>query len=131
MIDWNRFPSVALLPSSYHNLTSGAVGVGRIGGVEVCRSRGRVVVGVVAVVGAWWIGSTGETPARLWVAAIGGAIFGVAGQIGDLIASMLKRDAGRKDSGKRLPGFGGVLDVIDSPLLVMPIAFWWLRMMLI
>ncbi|MEO0482643.1 MAG: phosphatidate cytidylyltransferase [Planctomycetota bacterium] len=92
---------------------------------------GVVLASVVAVVGAWWIGSTGETPARLWVAAIGGAIFGVAGQIGDLIASMLKRDAGRKDSGKRLPGFGGVLDVIDSPLLVMPIAFWWLRMMLI
>lgn len=56
-----------------------------------------------------------------------GAVFGLVGQVGDLLASMLKRDAGVKDAGRGVPGFGGVLDVIDSPLLVAPVAFWWLR----
>jgi phosphatidate cytidylyltransferase len=55
-----------------------------------------------------------------------GVVFGAVGQLGDLVASLLKRDAGVKDSGRSLPGFGGVLDVIDSPLLVAPVAFWWL-----
>lgn len=62
-------------------------------------------------------------------ALVPGMLFGFAGQAGDLIASLFKRDAGIKDSGKVLPGFGGILDVIDSPLLVAPLAYWWLRAM--
>lgn len=63
-----------------------------------------------------------------WIAgAFAGALFGMVGQIGDLIESLLKRDSDLKDAGSTLPGFGGVLDVLDSPLLVAPVAFWWLR----
>jgi phosphatidate cytidylyltransferase len=55
-----------------------------------------------------------------------GAIMGLIGQFGDLIASLFKRDAGIKDSGRSIPGFGGLLDVVDSPIVVAPFAYWLL-----
>jgi len=58
-----------------------------------------------------------------WAAAAFGAVLALAGQAGDLLASVLKRDAGIKDSGK-IPGFGGILDMIDSLLVVAPVAYW-------
>lgn len=88
---------------------------------------GMAVAALVGVAGLWVLRQTGERVPELWTGAVAGLIFAVVGQTGDLIASLFKRDAGIKDSGKVLPGFGGVLDVLDSPLLVAPVAFWWLR----
>jgi len=62
----------------------------------------------------------------LWFVAGSGVLIGLAGQLGDLVVSLFKRDAGIKDSAKIIPGFGGVLDVCDSPLLAGPLAYWLL-----
>ncbi len=64
----------------------------------------------------------------IWAAA-SGALLGLFGQVGDLLASLFKRDAGVKDSGNTIPGFGGVLDVVDSPIIAAPIA--WLLLQLL
>lgn len=56
-----------------------------------------------------------------------GLAVALAGMLGDLAVSMVKRDVGRKDSSRWLPGLGGVLDVLDSLLMAAPAAyFWWL-----
>ncbi len=51
----------------------------------------------------------------------------IAGQIGDLAESALKRGAGVKDSGSMLPGHGGWLDRVDSSLFAMPVVYFVLR----
>lgn len=65
-----------------------------------------------------------EQPYRYGVAMLGGAVLGLAGHLGDLMVSLFKRDAGIKDSGSTIPGFGGMLDVLDSPIAAAPIAYW-------
>lgn len=61
----------------------------------------------------------------LWWAGLGAAV-GVFGMMGDLAESLLKRDAGKKDSSSWMPGLGGILDVVDSVLFAAPVAyiFW-------
>ena len=56
----------------------------------------------------------------LWQIFLMGAFFGGIGQLGDLSESLIKRDCGVKDSGRFMPGMGGVLDIIDSLLFTAP-----------
>jgi len=58
-----------------------------------------------------------------WLAIIFGLVFAFIGQMGDLAESMIKRDAEQKDSANKVPGFGGVLDIVDSPLVAAPLAY--------
>jgi phosphatidate cytidylyltransferase len=70
-----------------------------------------------------------DTPVLDWTrAALYGVLIGSVAQVGDLMESMIKRDCERKDASASVPGFGGVLDVIDSLIFAGPIAFvFWLR----
>ena len=74
--------------------------------------------GVAGGLLAW---GTGMTSPLAGVA--GGILLATSGAIGDLLESLLKRQAGAKDSGTMLPGMGGMLDVLDSPLLAGPVAW--------
>jgi phosphatidate cytidylyltransferase len=56
-----------------------------------------------------------------------GLVVGLAGVLGDLAESLIKRDCQTKDASKSIPGFGGVLDVVDSVLFAAPVAFLWFR----
>lgn len=58
-----------------------------------------------------------------WLAVIFGACFAFIGQMGDLAESMIKRDAVKKDSANMVPGFGGILDILDSLLPAAPFAY--------
>lgn len=57
-------------------------------------------------------------------AAIFGVIISVLAIVGDLIESLLKRDAQVKDAGAMLPGMGGILDRVDSPILGIPATYY-------
>ncbi|MCA9234218.1 MAG: phosphatidate cytidylyltransferase [Planctomycetales bacterium] len=102
-------------------LSPGKTWEGTLGGIGVA-------VTLVAIALPLLVGDGGLTAARAlrW----GGYALAVAiaGLQGDLGESLLKRDAGVKDSSDWLPGFGGVLDMLDSLLLAAPVAYLcWAR----
>ena len=65
---------------------------------------------------------------QYWQIVLFGAISSVFAQIGDLVASSIKRFVGEKDFGSFLPGHGGVLDRIDSILFVAPVIYYGVLM---
>ncbi len=55
-----------------------------------------------------------------------GLTVGAAGMLGDLAESLIKRDCQKKDASQIMPGFGGVLDVVDAVIFAAPVAYAWL-----
>ena len=73
--------------------------------------------------------ATGD--ALRWEALATGALMtvGIAGMLGDLAESLLKRDCQSKDASAAVPGFGGVLDVVDAIIYSAPVSYAWLYLL--
>ena len=97
-------------------LSPGKSWEGLVGGLTAGGGASMLAAKLLAVCG---LPIHGLSPAE---AACFGAIVGGVGQFADLCESLLKRSAKLKDSGAAVPEFGGILDIIDSPLLAAPAA---------
>ncbi|HLJ91905.1 MAG TPA: phosphatidate cytidylyltransferase [Gemmataceae bacterium] len=88
-------------------------------------AAGGVTASVLAAVGLDRLGPVvrGGWPS----AALLGAALGITGMVGDLAESLIKRDCRQKDASQAVPGFGGVLDVVDSIVFAAPVAYWWIK----
>jgi phosphatidate cytidylyltransferase len=135
---WNTVPLISLLVVVKSSDT-GAYAVGRLIGRHKLAphlSPGKTIEGLLGglacgVGGSWLVfaviapriadipeGSVTATGIVLY-----GVLLGVAGVCGDLTISLMKRDSGYKDSSAWLPGYGGVLDMLDSVLVAAPVAY--------
>jgi phosphatidate cytidylyltransferase len=132
--------AVVYLVSTAKGADTGAYAMGRLAGRHklwpalspkktVEGALGGLVLGVlfallVAAIARYLV----KIPTLDWTLAAGyGLIIGAVAQLGDLMESMIKRDCERKDASTVVPGFGGVLDVLDSLIFAGPVAYWfWL-----
>ncbi|MGI5952311.1 MAG: phosphatidate cytidylyltransferase [Brooklawnia sp.] len=98
------------------HISPGKTWEGTIGAVVLTGLAGALLAPVM--IGASW-----------WAGAIIGVLLSMSATIGDLVESMIKRDAGLKDMGSLIPGHGGAMDRLDSLLVAAPMA--WLSMLVL
>ena len=108
-----RFGRLPLSPISPGKTVEGALG-------------GLAAAVVVGVVFALWM----QWPLAILSGGLLGALVALFALVGDLTESMMKRDAGLKDSGDALPGHGGILDRIDSYLFTPAVVFYAVTLLL-
>jgi phosphatidate cytidylyltransferase len=132
--DWNYRPILLMILSAVALNDVAAFVVGKsLGGPKLLRrtSPNKTIsgsIGGLAVTAAFVFVISGPVFAGTGLAGpwhrLGlGLIIGVAGQLGDLMLSSIKRDLGIKDTGAVIPGHGGILDRANSLLLVAPSVF--------
>ena len=130
---------LALLVATAKGSDTGAYTVGRIAGrtklwptlspnKTVEGALGGLLFGVGAALGVSAVARFAlHAPCLDWGPTVGfGLVVALVAQLGDLMESMIKRDSERKDASSSVPGFGGLLDVMDSLLFAAPVAygFW-------
>lgn len=103
---WGRHPLASAI--SPGKTWEGAIG-GFLGAIAAASILAAILPGIPVV----------------WHIALLGALIGVFAQIGDLSESMLKRSAGVKDSGRLIPGHGGLLDRLDSILFTVIVVYYY------
>ena len=88
----------------------------------------QLAVSVLAALGAraWFFPAL-----SLQSAIVVGLLLGVVGQAGDLMESAIKRSVDTKDTGRVIPGHGGMLDRIDALLFAAPVLFYYLRFVIL
>ncbi len=130
---------LALLFATAKGSDIGAYTVGRIAGRHklwpslspnktIEGALGGLTFGVAAALGAAAFARfVLHAPCLAWTETVGfGLLVALTAQLGDLMESMIKRDCERKDASSAVPGFGGLLDVLDSLLFAAPVAYgYW------
>ena len=114
-----KFGRHKLIPSVSPGKTREGTIAGLIGGVLTTVLYGYLVFDQ-------WLG----LPFGIAAGVAGGILISAGAVIGDLAESLLKREAGVKDSGALLPGHGGVLDRFDALYFTLPISYWFLHFVL-
>lgn len=127
---------LAFLIASAKGADIGAYTVGRLAGRHklwpslspnktIEGAIGGLVFALCAALAVEWMARSSISLSGVgWRAAVCfGLVLGVVGQLGDLMESMIKRDCQKKDASAVVPGFGGVLDVLDSILFAAPVAY--------
>lgn len=92
---------------------------GAVGGMFLA-----ILTSIVFPLFAHWL-SPGSMQLPFWQSLVLGGVIGFFAQVGDLGESLLKRDAGVKDS-NQLPGLGGILDIVDSLVFTIPVVYFFL-----
>jgi phosphatidate cytidylyltransferase len=88
---------------------------------------GGLAAAVLTTLGVQALGPVLGSGCQGVIMAIGfGLTVGVAGILGDLAESLIKRDCQKKDASQVLPGFGGILDVVDAIIFAAPVAYGWI-----